>query len=149
MIWQCLLITCEGHTGTEVPSSFKKRKGKKIHPLTLYALKAVMWSLFCDRNSFLVASAASLSSNEEMKKDLCDRIAAIVNAESTQQKIAPNNISFPIRTSTGNAAKCLPNGVRLLWESNAPTFWSRIIEDCTTSGGGGSITPATYSEKTN
>lgn len=58
-----------------------------------------------------------------------------------QQNMAPNNISFPIRTSTGNAAKWAPKAVRSNDLSKAPTSCNLAKAELTLSSEGGSNVP--------
>lgn len=56
--------------------------------------------------------------------------------------MAPNNISFPIRTSTGKAAKWAPRAVRSSALSKAPTSCNLTkAEFMLSSEGGSNVSP--------
>ncbi len=71
--------------------------------------------------------------------DLKAKLAAMVSAGSRQRKMAPNSMSFPMRTSTGRQARWYPSGVSLSSAVRAPRSCRRCLAASKLPVAGGSM----------
>ena len=74
-----------------------------------------------------------------MKGDRNPTPAAMVSTGSRQENIAPYNIIFPSRASTGSSARWCPSGVSSSCTSTASSSMSERSADAMAPSGGGSM----------